>query len=684
MLNLEEPVGHIKGIGPKISMAMNSIGISSIGDLLTHFPRCYEDRSIIKPISGLKDGETAAVAGEVSLIDRDRYTGTGKVITRIVLKNDTGFLVGVWYNQRFMRKNFKIGEKCLFYGVVTKMFTEMQIVNPEYEKIDGDMPKGIIPVYPAAKNLSQKIIRGAIGRILSELDTESYEIIPESIRQKYGLCSIYYALKNIHFPDSMDRVAISTKRIKFEELLVLQLGLMLEKRDIDTIREGISFSIAEGLKDFISDLPFKLTDAQNKALGEVLGDMKLKKPMNRLLQGDVGSGKTVIAVIALFNAVKNGYQGAMMAPTEILASQHMETLKSFLSGFGIRIELLSSKVPKKRKDEIKQGIKDGSIDIVVGTHAIIQGDVEFNNLGLVITDEQHRFGVRQRALLGQKGKNPDVLVMTATPIPRTMALFVYGDLDISIIDELPPGRQKIDTFVVRPVIRQRIYNFVRKEIKAGRQAYVVCPLIDESDAYEAESAIQMEEKLKKEFLFGLSVGLLHGKMKPQEKDDIMTDFNEGRISVLVSTTVIEVGINVPNASIMIVENADRFGLSQLHQLRGRVGRGQYKSCCILISDMKTDNARDRMQAMRETENGFEIAEKDLKLRGTGEFFGTRQHGLPELKMADIFADVDILKVTNSISRELVSSGKIYEPEFDMLRETIEKKFGDRNEKIAFN
>lgn len=684
MVNLEEPVMHIKGIGPKISTIMNSINIFTAGDLLTHFPRAYEDRSIIKPINALKDGETASVVGEISLLDRDRYTSTGKHVTRIILKNETGFLVGVWYNQKFIRKNFKLGEKYLFYGTVNRMFTEVQIINPEYEKMDGTDLRGIIPVYPAAKNLSQKTIRGAIEKVLIQADIETYEILPQKLRERYGLCSIGSAIRNIHFPDSMEKVYISQRRIKFEELLILQLGLMLEKKRIDDDREGISFDIAPGLKEFISNLPFKLTNAQKKAVSDVLSDMRHKQPMNRLLQGDVGSGKTVVAIIALYNAVKNGYQGAMMAPTEILASQHYETLKSFYKSCGISIELLSSKVSKKQKDEIKDRIKDGSIDIVVGTHAIIQGDVEFKNIGLVITDEQHRFGVRQRALLGQKGINPDVLVMTATPIPRTMALFIYGDLNISAIDELPPGRQKIDTYVVRPAIRQRVYNFVRKEIKNGRQAFVVCPLIDESDTLEAESAIQMAEKLKNEFLRGLNVGLLHGKMNPQEKDAIMEDFIEGKISVLVSTTVIEVGIDVPNASIMIVENADRFGLSQLHQLRGRVGRGRFKSCCILISDMKSDTARERMKAMKETDNGFEIAEKDLKLRGTGEFFGTRQHGLPELKMADIFADVGILKITNSVSRELVSSGSIDEPEYDKLREAVENKFKDRAEKITFN
>lgn len=682
MVNLEEPVGHIKGIGPKTSMIMNSIGIFTIEDLLEHFPRYYEDRSVIKPISSLKDGETASVVGVVSLIDRDRYTSTGKHITRIILKNETGFLVGVWYNQRFIRKNFKIGEKYLFYGTAEKVFTEMQIINPEYEKIDETAPKGIIPVYPAAKNLSQKTIRNSIERVLNQ--AELCETLPEELRERYGLCSISYAMRNIHFPDSMEKVESSRRRIKFEELLLLQLGLMLEKKSIDSDRKGISFNIAADLKSFVSNLPFKLTNAQKNAAMDVLNDMKLKKPMNRLLQGDVGSGKTVVAIIALYNAVKNGYQGAMMAPTEILASQHMETLKSFYNGCGISIELLTSKLSKKQKDEIKEKIKNGSINIVVGTHAIIQNDVEFNKLGLVITDEQHRFGVRQRALLGQKGENPDVLVMTATPIPRTMALFIYGDLDISVIDELPPGRQKIDTFVVRPKIRQRIYNFVRKEIKAGRQAYVVCPLVDESDALKAESAIQMAEKLSNEFLKGLSVGLLHGKMKPSEKDAIMEDFKDGKISVLVSTTVIEVGINVPNATIMIVENADRFGLSQLHQLRGRVGRGKYKSCCILISDLKSDNARERMKAMKETDNGFEIAEKDLKLRGSGEFFGTRQHGLPELKMADLFTDSEILKITNTVSKELISSGKIYEPRFDALRREVEGKFKDRAQTVAFN
>ncbi len=674
MLELEKPVQTIKGIGPKTSEMMNRIDIFSIKDLLMHFPRKYEDWNFTKPVSSLSDGDETAVRGRVYLIDNSKYTSGGKHITRVLLKNDTGFISGVWFNQKYIGKNFKPGEEYIFYGRVSCIYGDKQIINPEYEKVCRDMKNRIVPVYSLTKNLSQKLIRNAILNILNSDENIMDEIMPSDILKRYGLTGINQALSNIHFPGSFHELNEAQKRLKFDELLILQLGLMMERNKIEGYK-GISFKISKELKNFISALPFQLTNAQKRVVNEILNDMKSDKQMNRLIQGDVGSGKTVVAQIALFNAVKNGYQAAFMAPTEILAMQHFESLVSLFAGYDICIKLLSGSQSKNKKDEIKYELKAGKIDIIVGTHALIENDVEFRNLGLVITDEQHRFGVRQRALLNQKGDKPDILVMTATPIPRTMALFIYGDLDVSIIDELPPGRKKVETYVVSPAMRRRIYNFVKSEVQKGRQAYVVCPIIDDSDTLDIESAINTAEKLKKDYLKGIRIGLVHGRLKSEDKDDMLLKFKNGEIDVLVSTTVIEVGIDVPNASVIVVESADRFGLSELHQLRGRVGRGKYKSYCILIADMENEISKERMKIISKTSDGFKISEKDLRLRGTGEFFGVRQHGLPELKIANLFEDINILRETNKLARELVKSGRIYyDEEYSMLRNITGNKF----------
>lgn len=681
---LKKSIRSIKGIGPKTALLLNKLNIFSIEDLITYFPRAYEDRISLKPISSLINGEDAAVTGGVSIIDKDRYSQSGKHITRIILKNETGYIVGVWYNQKFIKKNFKIGEQFLFYGKITKLYGETQIINPQYEKIEGEIQGNIAPVYSSTKNLSQKTIRNIIFKLLNDENIKIGETIPLHILDKYKLSGIDDAIRNIHFPEEGSKIKAAERRLKFEELLILQLGLMMDKYSVNTSKTGIRFNIDKELETFILGLPFNLTNAQQNTLNEILNDMKSDKQMNRLIQGDVGSGKTIIAAAALFNAVKNGYQGILMAPTEILAFQHYQSLTSFYKDHGINVALLSGKISTKDKEKIKQRIRNGDINIIVGTHAIIQNDVEFYSPGLVITDEQHRFGVRQRALLSSKGENPDVLIMTATPIPRTMALFIYGDLDISIINEMPPGRQRVNTYAVGPSMRQRVYNFIKSEALKGRQAYVVCPLVEESDALDAESAVEMAKKLEMEYLKDINVGLIHGKMKPCEKDEIMEQFNSGIIKVLVSTTVIEVGINVPNATVMVIENADRFGLSTLHQLRGRVGRGQYKSHCILISEMKTDVSKKRMKIMQEIYDGLRIAEEDLKLRGTGEFFGTRQHGLPELKLADIIRDIDILKMANNTAKELVLSQSIFSDEYEALRLMVKQKFKQNMESIVFN
>jgi ATP-dependent DNA helicase RecG len=683
MIGLDSSTMQIKGVGPKTSILLSRIGINTVLDLLMHFPRSFEDRNAVKSINILSDGDIASIIGEVAIIERGSYSRSGKHLTRIVFKSGNEFITAIWFNQKYLSKNFSAGEKYLLYGKISKSIGEAHILSPDYEIFDDGDTGEIVPVYPSTKNLSQKAIRNFLDWVVHHERVELTETIPEYIRLEFKLCDINYAIKSIHFPQILSDIKEAERRIKFHELFILQLGLMMERKR-NWGSKGISFNRQLRVQQFIKDLPYKLTKAQEKAVDNILLDMESHRQMNRLIQGDVGSGKTIVAVTAIYNAILNGYQSAMMAPTEILASQHYETLASYLEPYGIRVALLSGKIPKKQKAEIGEGINKGSIDVVIGTHTLIQDIIEFHKLGLVITDEQHRFGVRQRAVLSQKGSSPDVLVMTATPIPRTMALFLYGDLDISIIDELPPGRQKIETYPVKPSMRQRVYNFVKKEIQAGRQAYVVCPIIEDSDTLEAESAVNMAQMLKDRYLKGVNVELLHGKMKPADKDEIMNDFKNGKVDVLVSTTVIEVGINVPNASIMVVESADRFGLAQLHQLRGRVGRGEYKSYCILIADMETEISRERLKTMKEVSDGFIIAERDMMLRGTGEFFGTRQHGLPELKMADIFRDSNILNAANCYAKELVATGRIYEDRLKALRLEVEKKFKIDAESITLS
>lgn len=674
----------IKGVGPKILKHLNSLGIYSIYDAITYFPRDYENRNNIKPVSDMRDGEMVSFIGETSIIYGNRRTTTGKIITKILFKDVTGFITGVWFNQPYIKNIFKIGEKISLYGRISRKTGEVQIIDPKYEKDMDSISGGIIPIYATNKFLSQKVLRKIISQSLKYIDDEITECIPENIRKVYELLDAKTALINIHFPTNMQFLDLCKRRIKFEELLTLQLGLFLIKKRITKSNNAYSIPVCEDMKLFKESIPFQLTGAQSKTIREILTDMKKSKPMNRLVQGDVGTGKTIVAVIALFNCAKNGYQGAMMAPTEILAEQHFESISNLLQKWGIRVGLITGSTPSKQKKEIIGGIFRGEIDVIVGTHALIQEGVEFSNLALVITDEQHRFGVRQRAELINKGHNPHVLVMTATPIPRTLALFLYGDMDISIIDEMPIGRQKVSTHFVKGSGRDKVYNFLIDEIKKGRQVYVVCPLVEESEKLQVESAVETERNLKEKYFMNYRVGLLHGKMNSKEKEAVMHDFKAGNIDVLVATTVIEVGVNIPNASVMVIENADRFGLAQLHQLRGRVGRGSYKSYCILISDAKSGTALDRMKIMTSTNDGFVIAEKDMELRGTGEFFGTRQHGLPELKMADMIKDIDILKETRDLSREIIEKDYLMNNEYSSLMNSINKIFDGKVENITLN
>jgi ATP-dependent DNA helicase RecG len=678
-------IQYLKGVGPKMSKHLNALGIYTVNDLLYFFPRNYEDRGKTKAINNMIDGESVSVIGEVSIIYPTKRAHTGKYINRIVFKNETGFVVGTWFNQPYIKNNFTIGQRVMLYGKVSRKMGEIQIIDPQYERDVEVVPDNkIMPIYPASKYVTQSSVRKSMQQALTYMDELIFEVMPESIRKVFGLLDIKVALREIHFPTSFEILTLAEKRIKFEELLILQLGLFLAKSNFSQDKTALPIPVCQEMKNFKDDLPFTLTSAQTRTVREILKDMKDSKPMNRLVQGDVGSGKTIVAIIALFNCAMMGYQAAMMAPTEILAEQHFHSISKIMEKWNLKVALLKGSLTKKQKENLLKQIAAGEVDIVVGTHALIQNYVEFKKLALAITDEQHRFGVRQRAELIDKGYNPHVLVMTATPIPRTLALFMYGDMDISIINELPPGRQKIETKHVGVNMRDKVYDFVKQQVNIGHQAYVVCPLVEESEKLEAESAVEISEFLKENYFKDFHVGLLHGKMKPKEKDDIMLRFKNGEIKVLVSTTVIEVGVNVPNATIMIVENADRFGLAQLHQLRGRVGRGEHKSYCILITESKSHVTMERMKIMTQTSDGFIIAEKDMEIRGTGEFFGTRQHGLPELKLANLVRDIEILKETRDIIKELVECKRINDDDFKLLKKEVYNKFNEKFDDATFN
>lgn len=686
MSDLKKDIQYVKGIGPKKAYKLNKLGIFTLKDLLYYFPRQYEDRNNLKKISELKNEDKATIKAVIVGITTSTPR-KGMTLTKVDIKDETGYAKLVFFNQPYVSNTFRSGDTILVFGKVKKEFKNVELSSCEIEHLSNS-PKNtckIMPIYPLTFGVTNKEIISIIKSVLSNKELTIKEYLPKNIIDKYKLCSIDYAIRNIHSPINKESFKIALYRIIFEEFLILQLGLFMFKNGVTEI-EGIKFEKNENLKDIINSLPFKLTKAQNRALNEIIEDMESTKVMNRLVQGDVGSGKTVVALLALANCVLNGYQGALMAPTEILAEQHYISLTETLKDFGMNVELLVGSLTKKQKENVLERVKNKEIDILIGTHALIEDKVEFSNLGIVITDEQHRFGVRQRGKLSDKGNNPDVLVMTATPIPRTLALILYGDLDISIIDELPPGRQPIDTIAVSKDKRDRAYNnLVRDEIEKGRQVYIVCPLVEESESIEAKAAVELVDELKQEYFSDLRVGLLHGKMKASEKESIMKSFKNKDLDILVSTTVIEVGVNVPNATLMIIENAERFGLAQLHQLRGRVGRGKHKSYCILIYASKSDVCKQRMSIMEETNDGFKISEKDLEIRGPGEFFGTRQHGLPELKIANIFKHMKILKIAQQEARYIIGEDmKLHKNENKLLKDEIIDKFEHLAREISLN
>ena len=680
---LSDSVKTLKSVGEQRLALLRRLSIHTILDLLEYFPRDYLDRSVIHNISQLHENQMATI--RVSLLGLPQTLRKASLtITKITFADSTGRIELTWFNQPYMAGNFRADSEYLISGRIKLNHGKLTIESPEYEIVprgtisDAVSAGRIVPVYNLTSGITQKVLRGLIHQAVGGLSEIVEEILPPNIVSQHMLCSRDYAIRNIHFPESNEAYFTARRRLVFEELFLMQAAL-LSAKGFSQQAEGRQFDFTDA-SEILAALPFDLTSDQSKVVDEIIKDMASGYAANRLIQGDVGSGKTAVAMVLCYLAVKNGCQAALMAPTETLAVQHFHSYNEILSKFGIKCQLLSGSLKAADKRKIKQALASGEIDIAIGTHALIQDNVEFADLGLVITDEQHRFGVRQRVSLNKKGSFPHVLVMTATPIPRSLAMILYGDMDISVIRQMPPGRQKIDTFCVTSAYHARIFDFIAKEIDKGHQGYIICPLIEESENEnfkELNSVLQFAEKLKNSVFSHIPLAILHGRMKAEEKAAIMESFSRGETKLLVSTTVIEVGINVPTATIILIENAERFGLSQLHQLRGRVGRSHRKSYCILVTDADNAVTKKRMDAMVATGDGFELSELDLQIRGPGEFFGTMQHGIPQMHLANLYQDLPILEEAKSAVSTLIDgSSKMFHVEHLPLADKIRKLLGD--------
>lgn len=671
MLNLNSNIKYIKGVGEKRAGLFGSLAIFDVDALIHFFPRKYEDWTNTKTVRELQNGDCASIRATMITPVKEHMIRKGMTLYKCRFSDGESIINVTIFNNKYQAQALRVYEDYVLFGKVEKNLTSASMSSPKIEKLDTGVR--VHPIYPATGKLTSNAIAKVVKTALESLE-EIPETLDKSVRDKYKLINLDRAIRQIHFPDSDENMQKARYRLIFEELLTLQLGL-LKLKGRNKAKTNLKIT-ADFTEEFKSLLPFEMTNAQQRAIQDCLSDMAGDYPMSRLLQGDVGSGKTAVAAGLCFTVIKNGCQCALMAPTEILAVQHYEGLSKMLSSAGINVRLLTGSTKAKEKREIKASLMEGEIDLLIGTHAIIQNDVEFRSLGLVITDEQHRFGVKQRAALTEKGEGIHTLVMSATPIPRTLGLILYGDLDISILDELPPGRQEIRTDVVDSRYHQRLYKFIRDAADRGEQAYIVCPAIEENeDSTDLKSAQQYAEELSEGAFHGYNLGLLHGKMKPKEKENVMKAFSSGDVQILVATTVVEVGVDVPNATIMVIENAERFGLSQLHQLRGRIGRGSKKSFCVLVSDSKSENSRNRLAVMKNSSNGFKIADEDLKARGPGDFFGERQHGLPALKIADMLQDMETLHLAQQCAGEILAEDSNLDlPKNKHLCDNISKMF----------
>jgi len=673
--SLDTDVRYIKGIGEARAKALAKLNIATLQDLVMDFPRAYEDRTAFKSVGDLVFGESVCVRAAVVTQPRVQYVRKGMELLKLRVSDGSGVLGLTFFNQGYLRDSLRQGETYIFFGRVGGLIGLPEMTNPVFERAEaaGAVTGRIVPVYRLTAGVSQNLMRRAVAAGLEACGEVLPDPLPRSVQAGMELAQSRLAYENVHFPRSFGDLELARQRLIFEEFFVLTCALD-EFRKKRAVRRGVAMSGADP-EEFFAALPFRPTGAQRRAVDEAFADLRRNVPMSRLVQGDVGSGKTVVAAACCWFAYRSGCQSAFMAPTEILAEQHYRTLTEMLGPLGVRVALLTGGMKPVEKRGAKTLAKTGAVDVVVGTHALLTGDVEFSRLGLVVADEQHRFGVQQRAALTEKGDCPHVLVMSATPIPRTLALIVYGDLDVSVIDELPPGRQKVDTFAVGEELRERVNAFIRRQVAQGRQVFVVCPAVEENEEYDAElaAAKEYEKKLAGEVFPDLRVALMHGKLRPREKAAVMEAFVRGEVDILVATTVIEVGVDVPNASLMVVENADRFGLSQLHQLRGRVGRGPYKSYCILFEGAGGDAARERLHAMCATNDGFKIAEEDLRQRGPGDFFGSRQSGLPEMHIANFASDVDLLRRAQTAARQVMDGDpRLEKAENALLRKSVER------------